>query len=91
MQKTSSENDTEKTKLQRKGISGLLQQPQNKSKPKGLTACNAQTTNSLGWAKHFTRKYWAVFLKSVHKRITQMQSTLPLRGATAKVTEFASI
>ena len=34
-------------------ISGLLQQPQNQGKTKGLAACNSQTTNPFGCLNNF--------------------------------------
>ena len=39
-------------------ISGLLQQPQNQSKTKGLAACNSQTTSPFGCLNNFYFKIW---------------------------------
>ena len=44
-------------------ISGLLQQPQNQGKTKGLAACNSQTTNPFGclnnfYFKNMTLTFW---------------------------------
>ena len=39
-------------------ISGLLQQPQNQSKTKGLAACNSQTTSPFGYLNNFYFKIW---------------------------------
>ena len=39
-------------------ISGLLQQPQNQGKTKGLAACNSQTTSPFGYLNNFYFKIW---------------------------------
>ena len=47
-------------------ISGLLQQPQNQSKTKGLAACNSQTTSPFGCLNNFYFKILSNFSGSLH-------------------------
>ena len=47
-------------------ISGLLQQPQNQSKTKGLAACNSQTTSPFGCLNNFYFRILSNFLGSLH-------------------------
>ena len=46
-------------------ISGLLQQPQNQSKTKGLAACNSQTTSPFGCLNNFYFRILSNFLGSL--------------------------
>ena len=48
-------------------ISGLLQQPQNQGKAKGLAACNSQTASPFGCLNNFYFKILSNFLGSLHK------------------------
>ena len=47
-------------------ISGLLQQPQNQSKTKGLAACNSQTASPFGCLNNFYFRILSNFLGSLH-------------------------
>lgn len=47
-------------------ISGLLQQPQDQGKAKGLAACNSQTTSPFGCLNNFYFKILSNFLGSLH-------------------------
>ena len=47
-------------------ISGLLQQPQDQGKAKGLAACNSQTASPFGCLNNFYFKILSNFLGSLH-------------------------
>ena len=47
-------------------ISGLLQQPQDQGKTKGLAACNSQTASPLGCLNNFYFEILSNFLGSLH-------------------------
>ena len=48
-------------------ISGLLQQPQNQGKAKGLAACNSQTASPFGCLNNFYFKILSNFWGALHK------------------------
>ena len=50
-------------------ISGLLQQPQNQGKAKGLAACNSQTASPFGCLNNFYCKILSNFWGSLHLRV----------------------
>ena len=50
-------------------ISGLLQQPQNQGKAKGLAACNSQTASPFGCLNNFYCKILSNFGGSLHLRV----------------------
>ena len=51
-------------------ISGLLQQPQNQGKAKGLAACNAQAASPFGCLNNFNFKILSNFWGSLHSLST---------------------
>ena len=50
-------------------ISGLLQQPQDQGKAKGLAACNSQTASPFGCLNNFYCKILSNFWGSLHLRV----------------------
>ena len=48
-------------------ISGLLQQPQDQGKAKGLAACNSQTASPFGCLNNFYFKILSNFLGSLQR------------------------